>query len=131
LGFLVSGGGLFSPKRVISAVDVRDWDPNGIVTATIDNLVEKDEIVRIKEVIDQKIDLFGMKAKTKSGKRLGTIEDFLIDTTATCVMKYYLKDLVSGSRVFSADKVIKIEKNTIIFEDDVTEIPANTAGVPA
>jgi len=131
LGFLVRPGGFFSLRKVISTVDIREWDPNGIVTETIDNLVVEDEIVRIKEVLDQDIDLFTMKAKTKSGKKLGAIEDFLIDTATTCVIKYYLKDLVSGSRVFPADKVIKIEKNTIVFEDDTSEVPSAGATAPA
>lgn len=131
LGFLVRPGGFFSLRKVISAVDIREWDPNGIVTETINNLVGEDEIVRIKEVLDQDIDLFTMKAKTKSGKRLGAVEDFLIDTATSCVMKYYLNDLVSGSKVFPADKVIKIEKNVIIFEDDTAEIPAGAQGAAA
>jgi uncharacterized protein YrrD len=131
LGFLVSAGGLFSPKKIVSAVDVREWDPNGLITDSVENLVDPKEIVRVKEVLDQKIDLFGMKAKTKKGKNLGNIEDFLIDTATTTVMKYYIKDLVLKSRVFPSDKVIKIEKGTVIFDDDLAEMPSDAAGVPA
>jgi uncharacterized protein YrrD len=131
LGFLVSAGGLFSPKKIVSAVDIREWDPNGLITDSVENLVGPAEIVRVKEVLDQKIDLFGMKAKTKKGKNLGNIEDFLIDTATTTVMKYYVKDLVLKSRVFPSDKVVKIEKNTIVFDDDIAEMPSNAAGAPA
>src|SRR3990172_816069 len=80
LGFVVHGGGIFSPKKVLSVTDIRDWDPNGLVTSSIENLVEPKEIVRIKEVLDKKIFLIGMRAKTESGKSLGVIEDLLIDT---------------------------------------------------
>ena len=130
LGFLVSSGGIFSPKKVLSVTDIREWDPNGIVTESINNLVEAAEIVRIKEILSRKIILLGMRAKTESGKGLGVVEDLLIDTDGQCVAKYYLKDLLGDARIFTADKVVKIDKQ-IIFSDDVAEPPAGAAGVPA
>jgi len=130
LGFLVKAGGIFAAKKVLSVVDVRDWDPNGLVTESIDNLVPPSEIVRIKEVLDKNIILIGMPAKTESGKSLGSVEDLLIDTDTSCVVKYYLKDLLGNARVLSSDKVIKIDK-AVIFSDDIAEIPPGAAGVAA
>ncbi len=130
LGFLVSSGGIFSPKKVLSITDIRDWDPKGIVTESIDNLVSAEEIIRIKEILDKKINLLGMRAKTESGKGLGVVEDLLIDTDNQCVGKYYLKDLLGDARVFGSEKVQKID-TAIIFSDDVAEPPTGAAGVPA
>ncbi|MGA2666729.1 MAG: PRC-barrel domain-containing protein [Patescibacteria group bacterium] len=130
LGFLVSAGGIFSPKKVISSVDIRDWDRNGLVTESPNNLINPIDIVRIKEVLTQDFDLFGLKAKTESGKNLGSIENFLIETETNCVIKYYLKDLVLKARIYPAEKVVRIEKNAIIFMDDV-EIPSGVAGAAA
>lgn len=130
LGFEVATGGILSPKKILATTDIRDWDPNGIVTASIDNLVNADEIVRIKQILDKKIFLLGMKAKTEAGKNLGAIEDLLIDTETECVAKYYLKDLLGKARVFPAEKVVKIDK-AIIFSGDVAEPPAGAAGVAA
>jgi len=130
LGFLVSEGGILSKKKVLSAVDIREWDPNGVVTESIDNLVVPSEIVRINDIIKKKIFLIGMPAKTESGKSLGSVEDLLIDTDTSSVVKYYLKDLLGKSRVLSADKVIKIDKQ-ITFADDVVEIPRGVEGVAA
>lgn len=130
LGFLVSSGGIFSPKRVLSVSDIRDWDPQAIITESIDNLVEPGEIIRIKEILAKKINLLGRGAKTESGKSLGVVEDLLIDTDGQCVEKYYLKDLLGDARIFPSNKVIKIDKE-IIFADDVAEPPAGAAGVAA
>lgn len=130
LGFLVSSGGIFAPKKVVSAIDIRDWDKNGLVIDSIDNMIEPNDIVRIKDVLDQKIDLLGMKAKTESGKNLGSIENFLIETETNCVIKYYLKDLVSKARIYPAEKVVRIEKQAIIFSDDV-EIPTGATEAAA
>ena len=39
LGFLVQVGGFFSTGKILSIVDIREWDPNGIVTEKEENLV--------------------------------------------------------------------------------------------
>jgi len=130
LGFLVGEGGIFSTQKALSIVDVRDFDPNGLVTESSENLVAPAEIVRIKEVLDKKIFLIGKSAKTESGKSLGKIEDLLIDTDTQSVAKYYLKDLLGNSRIFTTDKVIKIDK-AIIFSDEVAEPPQGAVGAPA
>lgn len=129
LGFLIKTGGILSPTLALSIVDIKEWDPNGIVTESLDNLVNPDEIVRIKNVLDKKIDFLKMSAKTESGKGLGMVEDLLIDTDTEIVAKYYLKDILGKSRVLSSDQVIKIENKTIIFHDDLT--PSNAAGATA
>ncbi|OGD57184.1 hypothetical protein A2V71_02065 [Candidatus Berkelbacteria bacterium RBG_13_40_8] len=130
LGFLIKEGGIFSSNKVLSAVDIREWDPNGIVTESVENLVPPQEIIRINDILKQKIFLIGMPAKTESGKSLGNVEDLLIDADASCVAKYYLKDLLGNSRVLTADKVVKIDKQ-VTFADDVGEIPTGAQGVTA
>ena len=130
LGFLIKTGGILGSPKVLSAVDIREFDPNGIVTDSIDNIVPAKEIVRINEVLTKNILVLSMKAKTQSGKRLGIVENFLLDTDTQSVVKYYLKDLVGGSRIFPADKVVKIDKE-IIFTDDIEQIPPGAVGQTA
>lgn len=123
LGFLVRSGGIFSENKALSVVDIREWDPNGLVIGSIHYIVPVDEIVRLKKIVDQKIIILGMKAQTESGKNLGVIDNLLIDTDALSVAKYYVKNiLTSDERVFPASSVIKIDK-TVFFQDDVVEIP--------
>lgn len=120
MGFLVKMDGLLGPTRALSFMDIKDWDPNGIVTETEENLVEPSEIVRIKKLIEKNIILLGMKAETESGKSLGKVENFLIDTQTETVVKYYLNDLILGQKIIPADKVIQID-HKIIFADEVIE----------
>jgi len=131
LGFEVATGGILSPKKILAISDIRDWDPNGLVTESINNLIGPSEVLRIKNILDKKIFLLGMKAKTESGKSLGAVEDLLLDTETECVTKYYLKDLLGQARILSADKVIKIDRRQITFADDVAELPSGAAGAVA
>lgn len=127
LGFLVAPGGFFAKLKVLSIVDVKFWDPAGLVTAYENNLVNLLEIVRIKNVLDRKIDLIQMPAQTESGKSLGQVDDFLIDTDTESIVKYYLKDLLGKTRVMPADKVISIDKK-IVFADDAA---VEAGGIPS
>lgn len=127
LGFLIRGGGFFSAMKALSIVDIREWDPNGLVTNTYENIVEPKEIIRLNEIYELNINFLELSAKTESGKSLGKVEDLLLDTETETVAKYYLKDLLGNSRVLSSDKVIKVDKN-IIFADDVGEIPTGAQG---
>ncbi|MFA6492805.1 MAG: PRC-barrel domain-containing protein [Patescibacteria group bacterium] len=127
LGLMVQIGGVFSPKKVLSIIDITDWDPNGLVTNSDENLVDAAEVVRIKNLLDEKIILLGMNAKTESGQKLGIVENFLIDTNNTIVTKYYLKDILGNSKILTADRVSKIDKK-IIFIDDVGEPPKGIVG---
>jgi uncharacterized protein YrrD len=130
LGFLIKQGGIFGSQKALSAMDIVDWDPNGLVTSSFENLVDPSEIVRIKEILDKNIILLGMKARTESGKRLGYVENFLIETTTNMIVKYYLKDMLGNARVLPADKVVKINKE-IIFSDSINEAPPGAVGAAA
>ena len=130
MGFLVNIG-LFLPPKILSFMDIKFWDTNGIVTESEENFVNPEEVVRIKNVLDKKINLLEMSAQTESGKSLGIVENFLIDTETISVVKYYLKDLLGKSRIMPANKVVSIDQN-IVFIDDEIEIPnGETADVIA
>jgi len=124
-GFLVKLPGIFGPQKVLSVVDVLAWDPNGIVTSDQENLVDKNEIVRIQRILNQNFHLIGLRAETESKKHLGQIEDFLIDTETQTVAKYYLRNILGNSLILGNDKVVKIDKK-IIFTDDCGEIESDT-----
>jgi len=124
LGFLVKTNGFFDTVKALSVIDVRDWDPQGLVITSVDNIVALDEIIRIKEIFDQKIIILGFKAQTESGKSLGSIDNLLIDTENLVVAKYYVKNILTGDeRVFLANSVVKIENKTVIFQDDEKSLP--------
>ena len=123
LGFLVRAGGLFSGPKALSIIDIREWDPNGLVILSVNHVVPVDDIVRLKKIVDDKTIILGMKAQTESSKSLGNIDNLLIDTDANAVVKYYVKNILTGDeRVFPSSAVVKIDK-AVVFQDDVGEIP--------
>lgn len=130
LGFLVKTGRVFSRTLALSIVDIKEWDPNGLVTESMENLVPAAEIIRIRDVLEKYQSILKMKAKTESGKSLGVCENFLIDTETESVVKFYLKDILGKTRIFPHNALVKIDK-ALIFKDDTTKIPSGEAVITA
>ena len=127
IGFLVQQGFL-APGRVLSHHDVVSYDPQGLVVNDPTNLLPIDDIVRAKEVMDQRIYILGMRAYTESGKFLGRVTDFVLSTDIAMVVKYHVVGIL-GLRILPAEKVVEISKKGVIFSDDVEE--ATVRGVAA
>ena len=125
LGFEVKKSGFFSKNKILSAADILEFEQQGLVTGNEENLVNPEEVIRIKEVIGEKIKVLGAKAITESKKYLGRIYDLLIDTDNLMVVKYYIKNLWQD-RIVPSNKVVKIEKKGVIFAEDIVEETAVT-----
>ena len=120
IGFEILLPGLITKKRILSMKDVLDFDRNGIVIKSEENLLDKKEIVKIDNIIREGIQPFKSKAFTKSGKKIGKIFDLVIDTNSLLIIKYYIHGLFTD-KIIDSDKVIKIEKGKVIFEDQVLD----------
>ena|SRR3990167_5405497 len=126
LGLLVGQKGFFLQRtNALSSQDILDFDKNGIVTKSEENLVELDEIVRIKKSLHDKIKIIGQKAVAKSGKKLGHIYDLLIDADTLVITKYYIKDMLE-ERIIPANCVVEITPRAVVFSDDVIEAVGRT-----
>lgn len=122
LGFLVTidEGWLGKKYKVLSANDVIAVEKTGIVTKNADNLVEPDEIVRAKKILDKKIYVIGQRAMTKSQKNLGRVEDLLLNSETLEVLKYYIHGIFQ-EKIIPASKIAEITAKAVIFSDDVIE----------
>lgn len=130
IAFSVSG--FLSKPKVISEIDVLEVTKDAIIINSEDALTLPSEIVKVKEISDKKIKVLGSQAVTETKRALGRIEDFLIDTETVSIVKFYIRGgLLSPSLVLPSEKVVKIEKGRIIFEDSVLEGGKATSAVPA
>lgn len=119
LGFIVSiGSFLFGKNLFLSESDVLDVDINGITTQNKDNLIDPDEVMRVKKIVDERFSIFGLKATTKSKNKLGKISNFVIETNTLQIVKFYINTMFEH-KIIGHDKVYKITKKEVIFKDDV------------
>ncbi len=110
----------FFEEKILSLIDIVNIFPQGILIESIDDLQPKNELIRAKKILDQKIPVLGQRAETRNKTRLGKVSDLLIDSTTGFVSRFYiasfLKDLV-----LTSEMIYKITRRAVIFDDSVLE----------
>ena len=130
LAFHVLTPGLFSPKKVISLIDIIVFDPKVVIVNSPESIIDPKEVVRIQDSIEKKFTLMKAKAYTQNNNYLGKIEDVVIDSDSNTITKYYIKNILRN-RILSSEKVIEIQKNKIIFDNSVISPETTIGGIPA
>ena len=85
LGFIVDGGvARGSKENFLDARDIREISSFGMIVDGETDLINPEEVIRVKKVLDLNFDLIGMKVETKKGTKLGTVTDFVSDENLYC-----------------------------------------------
>lgn len=116
LGLLVRVGAILPKNQLVAARDINQLLPTAILVGDTEKITEIDEVVRVKELYKKKYGLIGRKVVTKSGKMLGKINDFLIDSDAFGLTKIYVRNLFSD-RIIPYSAVIKMDKVVTVKDD--------------
>jgi len=125
---------IFKPK-IICTIDIQGYTPLFLIAKDDSVIVSVDEVVRVKDVLSQKIMIIGNKVKTETGKKLGICEDILIDTTTSMVVKFYVKTSgimgpLQPDRIIPSSSVVRIDREAIVVkENGVKEKKVAVAGV--
>lgn len=118
-------------ELVLVAGEVRDIIDRGIVVNDHEVLSPLDDLVRLKETIEIDFELLGKAVTTESGKRLGKVTDFAVESEALIVKKIYvgqslLKNFSGGTLSIDRTQIIEITDKRIIVEE-----PTDKAKAPA
>ena len=118
VAFLISE--LWQKPKIVSEQDVIDVNQSGVLINAAESIMAPAEIIKVDEIMKRKIKLIGSKVITESKQKLGVAEDFVIETSTGQIIKLYVKNgLLSPSLILPTDKIVNIEKNLVIFSDDV------------
>ncbi len=114
--------------------DIRDLIPQGFVINDHDVLVEPQELVRLKEVMQLNFQLIGKPVQTVSGQRLGKITDFATDINSMFIQKLYIsqsvfKNLTGGNLGIDRTQIVEITPRKIVVNDLVQNMPANARAI--
>lgn len=118
-------------ELVLLYQDIRDLLAQGYVVNDHDVLVEPEELVRLKDVLELNFDLIGKQVVTVSKEKVGKVSDYAVETESMYVQKIYisqsvLKSLTGGSLSIDRNQVQEITPKRIIINDLL-----KTAPVPA
>jgi sporulation protein YlmC with PRC-barrel domain len=120
----------FDKKQLVLLYqDIREMLPQGYVVNDHDVLVEPDELIRLKDVLELNFELIGKQVETTSKEKVGKVTDYATETETMYVQKVYvsqsiLKSFTGGSLSIDRTQINEITPRRIIINELLKNAPA-------
>lgn len=129
LAFYLVGPLVNRTENILDVKSIREHSGLGMVIDSIDELVAKDDVIKIKKVVDLNFSLIGLKVETKKGTKLGRVTDFSVTaedyTVQQIVVKRPLmKSFLDPELIISRREIVEITDYKIIVKDEEKTIKA-------
>lgn len=110
------------PQNILLSQDIREVNKSQVIVDSSDVLVEPKDLLRLKEVLETRFQLLGAKVRTKSGKKLGAVNEYIIDDVSWMVQKIHvrqslLRSFMNSTLIVDRRQVIDVTDNGLIVED--------------
>lgn len=107
-------------EQLLSPMDIRDITPRGVIINDHDNLLDYEDAVRLKPIIDINFQLIGMAAYV-GRRKIGKVEGFAVNTDNLFIQKIYVKPGLIGrvsadSFTFDRSSIVELTNSKIIFK---------------
>ena len=116
---------------ILTVDSIREFGRLGIIINSDEELVEDKDVIRVAKILELKFSLIGLKALTKRGVKLGTVESYRLETNSMMV-----RDLIVKRRGFKAisdpelfiprSEIVEINDCEVIIKDEEAKIKAKS-----
>lgn len=108
-------------EQLLSPMDIRDVSPMGIIINDHDNLLDFEDAVRLKPILDINFELIN-KVAYVGKRRVGRVDGFAVNSSSFFIQKIYVKPgiiaRVSSDRLtFDRTAVEEITNTKIVFKN--------------
>ncbi len=112
-----------SSANILDVRSIREYSNYGIVIDDIDELLEKDDVVKISDVLRLNFALNGLKVETKKGSKLGKIEDYTLTSEDFVVQQLIvkrpmIKSFIDPELTIPRKEIVEITDYKIIVKDE-------------
>ncbi|MCA9342743.1 hypothetical protein KC950_01870 [Candidatus Saccharibacteria bacterium] len=117
-------------ERIMLSQDVRDILPQGFVVNDHDALTPEDELIRLKDQLNQNFTLVGKIVVSDGRKKLGKVADYAFEKNSMFIQKLYVaqsvvKSFSGGTLIIDRSQIIEItNKRITVKEPTVKEAEA-------
>ena len=123
VAFHIAGPLVNGSANVLDCKSIREYSQFGCVIYSIDELVEKDDIVKIGKIIDLNFNLVGLKVETKKGSKLGKVSDYTLTAGDFIVQQLIVKrpiakSLIDPELTIPKSEIVEITDYKIIVRDE-------------
>jgi uncharacterized protein YrrD len=119
-------------RLVLLYQDIRDVIKNGFVVDDHETLVEPEELVRLKDILDIHFELLGKPIETTSKEKVGKVSDYAAETSTMYIQKIYasqsiFKSLTGGSLSIDRSQIVEVTSKRIIINELLKTAPVGAA----
>lgn len=121
-----------TPSRTQNILDInsiREYSTYGAVIDSSDEFIEKDDVIKIRDTINLRFSLPGLKVETKKGTKLGRVMDYTVtDDNFTVeqliVKRPALKSFLDPELTIPRTEIVEVTDDKIIVKDEEKTIRA-------
>lgn len=133
IAFKLGGPLMMKAKaNILDIKSVREYSNYGLVIDDIEELVEKDDVVKISQILNLNFNLNGLKVETKKGSYLGKIEDYTVTSEdfivqQLIVKRRLMKSFLDPQLTISRKEIVEITDYKVIIKDEEKTIKEKAA----
>jgi len=109
--------------NILPVHSIREFSRLGMIIDSTDELVEEDEIISIKKILELNFSLVGLKVQTKKGDKLGKITDFSVEPESwqvqqIIVQRPLLKSFLDPELIISRQQIADVNDYVLTIKDE-------------
>ena len=113
--------------NILDVRSVREFSSLGFIIDSADELVEREDVIKIRDVMALNFDPIGLKVETKKGTKLGKIEDYTVDAGSMMVQQLIVrrplrKSFVDPQLTIARSQIVEVDDYTVTVRDEEDEI---------
>ena len=132
IGFFLSGPLVDRSANILDTKSIREYSRYGMVIDSIEELVNREDVIKISKVLELNFSLNGLKVETKKGSKLGKVVDYTLTSEDYMVQQIIvkrpvLKSLVDPELTIPRKEIVEITDTKIIVKDEESVIKKKAA----
>ena len=132
VAFYLDGPLIDRSANILDVNSIREYSRYGCVVDSIEELIGKDDVVKISKIIDLNFDLINLKVETKKGSKLGHVSDFTITSEdfmiqQIIVRRPLLKSFSDSELTIPRKEIVEVNDYKVIVKDEEKVIKKKAA----
>ena len=108
---------------ILPIESVREFSTHGAIVDSIDEFIDGEEVVRVRDILKLNFSLNGLKVITKKKVKLGKVSDYILDTTSwqvhqIIVQRPLMKSFLDPELIIPRQKIIEVNDYEVIIKDE-------------
>ena len=118
--------------NILDTRSVREFSALGFIIDSTDELVEREDVVKINEIMALNFNLEGLRVETRKKSRLGRIIDYTVETGSMMVQQLIVKrplrkSLMDPELTIGRSQIVEVNDYAVVVRDEEKKIQAKAA----